>query len=83
MALLQCGGYKDRDPVLSIFFLDVESTRGLRKSVRINPGLLDVAYDMASDAERNLVYIADEYRVKSYQYGTGRKPLPKHTLQST
>jgi len=39
MALLQCGGYKDRDPVLSVFFCDVESTDDdFCKSISTHPG---------------------------------------------
>lgn len=82
MALLQRGGDRQRDPLLTLFQCDVESEYHFCKEITIDTGLAGTAHHITGDAERNLFYVADDYRIKSFQHDSGNLPLPKHTLKS-
>lgn len=68
---------------MSVFHCDIDSKYGFCEGVHIESGLADIATTMEMDANRELVYVADNQRIKSYQYGAENKELlPKHTLDS-
>lgn len=83
------GGWKNRSPALECFLLDKDDDerRGFMTSSYLVPGLADVAYHMAVDESRRLVFVGDESRVKSYAWmnpdGTYYDDLlPVHTLDT-
>ncbi|KAG8724865.1 hypothetical protein FRC12_001084 [Ceratobasidium sp. 428] len=87
LALNGPGGFKGRSPALCYYLLDEpETDTGLQEHHYIEPGLVDVAYQMAVDESRHLVFVADYDRVKSYAWKAPngenykRKPHPTHTL---
>ena len=84
LAVVGQGGYKNRDPVLSLYILDEteDNDRGQGgnsgrdtllgrhyRSVILEPGLSEVAYQVAMDTPHKLAFIADSYRVKSFYWG--------------
>ncbi|KAF8598012.1 hypothetical protein BDV93DRAFT_595430 [Ceratobasidium sp. AG-I] len=86
LAMNAMGGYKDRSPVLSYFFLN-EGTSGLPDEYFLEVGLESTAYAMALDESRNLIFLGDRGRVKSYAWGAPGgdnydEPLATHTLKS-
>lgn len=87
MALLQMGGWKNRDPVLTYYDLETGTNYDDFPTETVVPvGLNSVAYRGAVDPERKLLYIADEDRIKSYKYGLGGNNaefIAKHTMASS
>ncbi|KAI0719173.1 hypothetical protein C8T65DRAFT_803280 [Cerioporus squamosus] len=79
------GGWKHRDPVLSLYILDEtedndgdeegqssgrDSLLGRHyRSVVLEPGLSEVAYQVAMDTPRKLAFVADSSRIKSFYWG--------------
>ncbi|KAG8719131.1 hypothetical protein FRC09_011578 [Ceratobasidium sp. 395] len=87
LALNGPGGFKGRSPALSYYLLDEpEIHTGFQEHHYIEPGLVDVAYQMALDESRHLAFVADNSRVKSYVWTAPNgenykgKPHPTHTL---
>ncbi|TFY57484.1 hypothetical protein EVJ58_g6993 [Rhodofomes roseus] len=84
LAVMGAGGWKNRDPILTCYFPGRDDH--MQESRSISPGLSEVAYTMAMDEERKLVFVADSYRVKSYSWALGPdasrhdKLPPVHTL---
>jgi WD40 repeat protein len=83
------GGWKNRSPVLYYYLLDgSEQTTDFPWEHSLQPGLKGVAYHMAFDEGRRLIFVGDEGRVKSYAWAktTGEnyedEPHPTHTLNS-
>ncbi|KAG8724864.1 hypothetical protein FRC09_013032 [Ceratobasidium sp. 395] len=87
LALNGSGGWKNRSPALCYFLLDeLEAHASLQDNHFLEPGLVDVAHHMALDESRQLIFVGDNDRVKSYAWATpdgenyGDEPLPTHTL---
>ncbi|EPT01366.1 hypothetical protein FOMPIDRAFT_1120657 [Fomitopsis schrenkii] len=85
MAVLGVGGWKNRDPKLQCHLLDEGDHMGTE--VCFSPGLAEVAYTIALDEDRKLIFIGDSDRVKSYSWDAKvekyRGSLPAvHTLDS-
>lgn len=85
LAVLGAGGWKNRDPMLQCHLLDDEDH--MNNEVCFTPGLGEVAYTIALDEDRKLIFIGDSDRVKSYSWDakfTGhRASLPAvHTLDA-
>ena len=90
LAILGAGGWKNRDPTLHCFLLD--DADHMQKDKCFSPGLAQLAYTMALDDERKLIFVADADRVKSYSWDVDpdvrassfrRADLPPvHTLDS-
>ncbi|KAG8719134.1 hypothetical protein FRC09_011581 [Ceratobasidium sp. 395] len=88
LALNGAGGWKNRSPALSYYLLDEPDTgsTSLQRHHSMEPGLVDVARHMALDETRQLIFIGDDNRVKSYAWATPtgenyeREPHPTHTL---
>ena len=85
LVLLSAGGWKNRDPVLSLYLLD-DGTAGHEEDddeeesietitydeyrcVTIEPGFASVAYQATTDADRKLAVVADDARIKTFYYG--------------
>jgi WD40 repeat protein len=81
LAFLQTCGNNGKSPLLSLFYCDVEAEY-FCKEVTVNPGLVGVATHIASDAERKLIWIADDDRIKSFSTVDGAGLLRRHTLRS-
>ncbi|KAH9859104.1 hypothetical protein C2E23DRAFT_34630 [Lenzites betulinus] len=82
LALLGAGGWKNRDPILTIYLLDEEAPRtakgdgGVRictsagfRYMALEPGLHQVAHQVAMDTTNKLVLVADTSRIKSFSWG--------------
>ena len=85
LAIAGQGGWKHRDPVLSLYLLDEGSanqTEGhgdedsrntyqkkLWRFMSMEPGLSEVAYQIAIDTPHKLALVADSYRVKTFYWG--------------
>jgi WD40 repeat protein len=89
LALNSMNGFKNRSPGLWYFLLESEKEPlGFLDGRFLEPGLCGIAYDMAIDESRHLIFVGDEDRVKSYEwmspsgecYDNG--PFPVHTLNS-
>ncbi|GBE88277.1 predicted protein [Sparassis crispa] len=78
LAVVAAGGWKNRDPVLHYYHLgdDVDSA----PSVTIEPGFAETAYALAMDEARQLIFVADSDRVKSFSWQDKGKLV--HTLRS-
>jgi hypothetical protein len=86
MALIGCGGWKLRDPTLSIYKTEGGNAE-LGGSVHIDVGLQDIAHRAQLDPERRLVYVSDNHRVKSYRWEFNEdryknQSTPVHTFDS-
>lgn len=91
LTLISAGGYKNRDPVVSYWRVDVESV-GFPDSRDIETGLEDIAYHSAMDEQRKLLYVADDSRIKSFSWASesetpfdspdGHSGFPIHTMDS-
>lgn len=85
LALVGAGGWKNRDPTLTIYYLDepaaanadddedddgeeIRSYGGFRR-MALEPGLADVAHDVAIDNTHRLALIADSERIKTFAWG--------------
>jgi hypothetical protein len=65
LALADAGSYKNRSPVLSFYLMDRPLAYGdFPKEVVVDVGLSGVAYHIATDDQRKLIYTADEERIK-------------------
>jgi len=79
------GGYKNRTPALWHHFL--EDTDGLPDGHHVETGLSDIAYWIATDEERKLMFTADRDRIKSYAWGSPSEndrhsAVPTHTMDT-
>ncbi|CUA78533.1 hypothetical protein RSOLAG22IIIB_13211 [Rhizoctonia solani] len=81
-------GYKNRSPYLQYIVLTkpLEPTVDFPDEYSIEPGLAGVAYHAAIDDSRRLIFVGDNDRVKSYEWGNTENihedPFPVHTLDS-
>jgi hypothetical protein len=87
LATLGCGGWKQRDPTLLLYRTDAGANGGLDTSFSVKVALASVAHHLRLDPYRQLVYVADNSRVKSYRWAFGAnrygsKAVPVHTLDS-
>jgi WD40 repeat protein len=89
LAMNAMGGWKNRSPVLYYYLLDgSEKTTDFPWEHSLQPGLEGIAFHMAFDESRRLIFVGDEGRVKSYAWAnpSGKnykaKPRPTHTLNS-
>ncbi|KAI1797004.1 hypothetical protein LXA43DRAFT_1079300 [Ganoderma leucocontextum] len=84
LAIAGQGGWKHRDPVLSIYLLDEGSAdqgggddedgadtyqKQLWRFMSVEPGLSEVAYQIAMDTPHKLALIADSHRIKTFYWG--------------
>ncbi|KIY73914.1 hypothetical protein CYLTODRAFT_364902 [Cylindrobasidium torrendii FP15055 ss-10] len=77
LSFLGAGGWKDRDPLLFTYDLTSPDTKFSQDCIKA--GLSSIAFNIASDAQRKLVFIADDERIKSYNWQTTKAT---HTLDS-
>ncbi|KAJ7609224.1 hypothetical protein DFH06DRAFT_1247643 [Mycena polygramma] len=84
------GGWKNRSPILAYYLLDDTSsgTQFPLKARYADVGLTEVAWHAATDEPKKLMFVADNWRVKSYTWadeGSGEvyeKGRPTHTLDT-
>lgn len=76
LALISCGGWKQRDPMLEYWFISEETNR----QEVIQPPLSETARTLALDDARKLMFVADSSRIKSFDWEEG---TPMHTLRSS
>ncbi|KZT73079.1 hypothetical protein DAEQUDRAFT_762436 [Daedalea quercina L-15889] len=69
LAVIGAGGWKNRDPMLQCYLLGHDNP--LDQRMCFSPGLSEVAYTLATDEDRKLVFAADSDRVKSYSAHPG------------
>ncbi|PIL35384.1 hypothetical protein GSI_02110 [Ganoderma sinense ZZ0214-1] len=84
LAIAGQGGWKHRDPVLSLYLLDEGSTnpaaggdddnadsyqKPLWRFMGMEPGLSEVAYQIALDTPHKLALVADSQRIKTFYWG--------------
>ena len=84
LAIAGQGGWKHRDPVLSLYLLDEGSAnpdagadsdgartyqKPLWRFMSVEPGLSEVAYQFAMDTPHKLALVADSYRIKTFYWG--------------
>ncbi|KAG8729905.1 hypothetical protein FRC11_007772 [Ceratobasidium sp. 423] len=88
LALLGTAGYKNRSPYLEYIILTkpMEPLVDFPDDYSVGPGLAGVASHAAIDDSRRLIFVGDNHRVKSYEWGSTeeihKKPRPVHTLDS-
>jgi hypothetical protein len=89
LAMIGACGHKDRAPGLEYFLLDKKDDKntGFMVNRFVKVGLEDVARHMAVDESRQLIFVGDDNRVKSYAWGIPgskyhKNPLPTHTFKS-
>ncbi|KAI0789846.1 hypothetical protein C8Q75DRAFT_126910 [Abortiporus biennis] len=90
LAIQGAGGWKQRDPMLHLYFLGDD---GEFESAGVEPGLEEVAHELVLDTERKLAFVADSERIKSYswakaeeiesEYSRSDAMLPVHTMNSS
>jgi WD40 repeat protein len=82
------GGWKNRSPALDYLILNqpLAPSTDFPVNHSYDPGLAGVAFHGAIDEGRRLIFVGDEYRIKSYEWGSPtevyKKPSPVHTLDS-
>ncbi|KDQ56993.1 hypothetical protein JAAARDRAFT_194182 [Jaapia argillacea MUCL 33604] len=88
LVLNAAGGWKNRAPMVSYFLLDDEKT-GFPTQRNIKVGLADIAYNIAVDESRKLIWAGDSNRIKSWAWGPPdageknyKRALATHTLDS-
>ncbi|KAI0661809.1 hypothetical protein C8Q70DRAFT_1052118 [Cubamyces menziesii] len=85
LAVIQQGGWKNREPLLTVYFLDDEADfAGKGKAdeddaeilswhgfryMGLECGLSEVAYEVAMDTPRQLAVVADSRRIKTFALG--------------
>jgi len=82
LAIIGCGGWKERDPQLAVLLLrdeDPDDEDDLEPPIDFAVGLRSTGHHGAVDDDRNLVFMADDERIKSYSW---TDKLPVHTLKS-
>ncbi|CAE6407089.1 unnamed protein product [Rhizoctonia solani] len=88
LALTGMGGFKNRSPALQYLFLDqpLAPSTGSLDLRWYEPGLSGVAFHGAIDESRRLIFVGDDDRIKSYEWGSPediyKEPLPVHTLRT-
>ncbi|KAJ7056197.1 WD40 repeat-like protein [Mycena amicta] len=93
VAVIGAGGWKQRTPTMLIQRLSIvpeaARIRDWNKFATVSPnvGLSNVAHALRVDASRQLVWVGDEERIKSYKWSydetdTNEETLPVHTLMS-
>ncbi|CCL98796.1 uncharacterized protein FIBRA_00801 [Fibroporia radiculosa] len=81
LAISAAGGWKNRDPVVH-YLLDQAEGESMLPAKSFKPGLSEVAYTMALDEDRKLIFVADSQRVKSFQWeSVGRTELDDSKLK--
>ncbi|KAF5339697.1 hypothetical protein D9758_014900 [Tetrapyrgos nigripes] len=97
IAIAGASGYKERSPALAYSYIPRDG-QGSDLTVHDGKiGLSDIGRHVETDEERKLIFIADEARIKSYDWSgfanpddageklkrrRGRGLLPKHTMRS-
>ncbi|OSC97741.1 hypothetical protein PYCCODRAFT_1447858 [Trametes coccinea BRFM310] len=74
LTIIGQGGWKNREPVLGMYLLDAppldnEGGGGGFRCMVLNPGLEEVASQLALDTTRKLSLVADSERIKSFSWG--------------
>ncbi|CAE6481558.1 unnamed protein product [Rhizoctonia solani] len=88
LALTGMGGYKNRSPALEYLLLNqpLAPSTDFPDLHWYEPGLAGVAFHGAIDESRRLIFVADDDRIKSYEWGSASEVykdlLPVHTLDS-
>lgn len=87
LAMNSMGGYKNRTPVLNYFILGDNDPEMFPDDHFLEVGLAGIAYHMALDESRRLIFLGDNDRIKSYAWGAPggniyEEPLATHTLSS-
>ncbi|QRW23502.1 WD40 domain-containing protein [Rhizoctonia solani] len=88
LALTGMGGYKNRSPALEYFILNKPLAPSTDFPDRhwYEPKLAGVAFHGMIDEGRRLIFLGDDDRIKSYEWGSStevyRDPLPVHTLDT-
>ncbi|KDN48395.1 hypothetical protein RSAG8_02987, partial [Rhizoctonia solani AG-8 WAC10335] len=89
LALTSMSGYKNRSPALEYIITNQPLARSANFPTLhlFEPGLARVAFHGAIDESRRLIFIGDEDRIKSYEWGrpSGKvheELLPVHTLNT-
>ncbi|KAF8755580.1 WD40 repeats protein [Rhizoctonia solani] len=88
LALTGMGGYKNRSPALEYFIINKPLAPSTDFPDRhwYEPKLAGVAFHGMIDEGRRLVFLGDDDRIKSYEWGSStevyREPLPVHTLDT-
>lgn len=91
LAVQGAGGWKNRASALHLY--DVSAGKNLKNRLPIDLTLPGIAQELQLDSSRKLVYVADEWRVKTYRWDfdlednglkrkRNREGLPVHTLNS-
>ncbi|KAJ6529635.1 hypothetical protein B0H19DRAFT_1082750 [Mycena capillaripes] len=82
-------GHRQRTPILAYYVLDDVNDEPFSVTARYSDvGLSEIAYAATTDEERKLIFVADDYRIKSYAWAdrlTGEiyeSAIPTHTLAS-
>ncbi|CDO74500.1 hypothetical protein BN946_scf184979.g55 [Trametes cinnabarina] len=70
LALASGSGWKAREPALHYYLLSTQSDNCL-EGVSMDPGLSAVPRFVEADEEHQLVFLADDDRVKSFSFGPG------------
>ncbi|CAE6469279.1 unnamed protein product [Rhizoctonia solani] len=88
LALTGMGGYKNRSPTLEYFILNqsLAPYTNFPAGHRYEPGLASVAFHGVIDEARRLIFVGDDDRIKSYEWGSPTEvypePSPVHTLDT-
>ncbi|CUA74739.1 Myosin heavy chain kinase B [Rhizoctonia solani] len=89
LALLAMGGYKNHEPALEYLILDQPLAPAVNFPTLhcFDPGLARIAFHGAIDETRRLIFVGDDVRVKSYEWGspsgeTHEELFPVHTLNT-
>ncbi|KAF7796464.1 hypothetical protein EIP86_007641 [Pleurotus ostreatoroseus] len=78
LALSAAGGYKENDPIIHVWLNEDDKEKA---QIDIKSTLADPAMYIDLDADRELIFVADKDRVKSYSWADG-SAKPVHTLNS-
>ncbi|KAG6826337.1 hypothetical protein H0H93_016609, partial [Arthromyces matolae] len=85
LAISGGGGYKQNEPFLLCHLLEGNSKNIVHN---LNSGFGDLAYQLHVEEAQKLVFLADDYRIKSFSWGHlnaedhFERPLPVHTFNS-
>ncbi|KAI0368795.1 hypothetical protein BV20DRAFT_1036915 [Pilatotrama ljubarskyi] len=70
LALASGGGFKARDPVLQYYLLSAQSDSHLQ-GASMDPGLSSVPRFVVTDEDHQLIFLADDERIKSFSFASG------------
>ncbi|CAL1716909.1 unnamed protein product [Somion occarium] len=85
LAIIGAGGWKNRDPKVTLYFLDELAENPLHDGEHFTPQLREPATEVVLDEGRKLLFVGDSDRVKSYCWEKdeeGKPFSPVHTLRS-